>query len=149
FREQQWRIGRQSLLDGCHHRQRLIVEFDGLKGVLGKVATAGDYQRHWLADVAHHLRGSRWASPCFGLAAWPQHRQRRYQRLDLGAGHGCHYSGHCPGCRKLDPRDPRVWVWTAQDGHMHSARQTYVVNVAAPAAEKPGVFGALERAFAT
>ena len=137
--------GAAARLEVGRHRQRLVLDADALRGILGHVAVAGDDHRDRLADVAHLVARERVLR-----AAGDDRLVRDDQRQRLGEA-AVEVVERVDGvdaldverARYVDVADARMRVLRAQEGGVSGVRRE-VVGVAAVAGQQPLVLPALD-----
>ena len=131
MQRRQLRIKRGDRIDD--RRQRLVIDFDQLKRVLGEVAVGCDHDRHRLTDIAHAAGGDR---PAFDRRLDADHKRGRQLR-HLGGGDDGGDAARAPRRVGTDRADFGVRVRRAQDrGMQRAGRNADVVDIAPAPGEK-------------
>ena len=145
------RAGLHRVLDRDHGRKRLVVDLDGLGGVLGLMESVGHDIGDWITRIAHALarkrelrRGDRRRAV---TALARDLRPLGTERGDRGvaAGEDQVNAGHRLGGFDVDRSNTRVRVWRTQHIAAQLVDRGDVVDVATGAAHEVGVFLARDR----
>jgi hypothetical protein len=131
--------------------QRLGVDADRFGGVERLIAAKGDDQRHRLAGIADlalrqqglRQEGEFLAGLRVGLGRRPQWQKPVDARLRRGQD-GQH-ARHRPRRRRADAAEPGMGMRRTQHDGVDETREGKIVEIAAAAGQKPGVFAALRR----
>jgi hypothetical protein len=126
------------LLGVDDHRERLVVDLDGLARVLGDVRVVGDDAGHFLTLEPDLVRGQHG----LGVVGQRRHPGEVPGRHHL-AGEDQVDARDVPRLAGVDGLDPRVGQRAAQDLHVQHAGQGDVVGVVALAADEPVVLDPL------
>ncbi len=122
------------LLRVHNRRQNLVVDLDGLAGILGDIGVVGDDAGDLLALEAH-LVGRQHR---LGVVGKGRHPREVVLGGHLPGDHEVHPRGHpCPG--GVDGPDSGVGNRAAQYLHVQHPRQLEVVEIVALAPDEPGV----------
>ena len=132
-----------------HRRQRLEIELDQLRRVLGGIAVRRDDDRDRLADVADLVMGQQRLLRIDELVLHqrrPFARQRelrvghrRQHARELGPGQHKGNAGRRGGARHIDRLDARMGLRTSDQHRMQHVRQFEIGNVLAAAGQKPAI----------
>ena len=131
--------------------QRLDVEHDGFRGVLGLRQRLGDHEGHRIAHEVHLLGGERIACRRLHLRAVAvgrhHHRLERTVacRVEILAGPDAEHARHLPGFVGVDAPDQPVRDLAAHHHGIGLLFEVYVVAVAALALQQGRVFLAMHR----
>jgi hypothetical protein len=143
------RVGRERGVHVDDGRQLLVVDGDGLGGVLGGFARRGDHRRHRLAGEADAVERQRpplrtCRRPAAGMAEAGVERHRADAgRVQRRAGEDGHDARHRFGLARVHRQDPGVGVGRAQEGdHRFRFRGGRVVGEATLAEEERPVLDA-------
>ena len=120
-------------------RQRVVVDFDGVDAIGGRVAIGGDDARH-LLRLVHHLLGRQHH---LGIRHQRRHPVEVVLRERLSGDDGEH-AGDLQRALGIDRLDARVGKRAADDVQVEHARKLDVVHVAALPADEPRVLLALD-----
>ncbi len=127
------------------HRQRLVVDDDGLGAVDRAVRVVGDDDRHGLAHVTYALAGHHRMHVDRPLRLADERRYRGAKLGRVANGEGGEHAGAAERRGGVDAEHPGVGVGAADQRQMHHTRQAQVVDETTAAGEEPPVLLALER----
>ena len=123
-----------------HHRERLVVHLDQLRGVAGDRRRLGHHHRHRLAGVAHQVHGN--GPEVGGLQAReePPHRDGVDPCVgEVLPGEHRPHSGVGQRPRAVDAADAGVRQGAADEHRVLRPRELHVVGVRASSGDEPGV----------
>ena len=129
----------------AHRRQRLVVDRDRGRRVLGEMAAVRHHHGDGLADVADLVAGER------DLRARRLDRRIGHQHRDLAGGDARRHvvggehrvdAGHGASRRAVDAADAGVAMGAADEGRVQRAGQAHVVDELTSPGEERGVFEA-------
>ncbi len=134
-------------IDGADDvRQRLPVDGDRFRRVLGPLEGVGDHEGDGVAYIAHHVARQHQIGPHVGLHA-RQHAEARHRREvgDVGAGEHQAHARHGAHAAELVDGEAGVGVRRAHHHRLQRIVPRDVGDVATLALEQRGVFLAGER----
>lgn len=140
---------RRALLDGGrlvgHRGQHLIIDVDQTDCVVGLCRGLRHHQRHAFSDKANMVGRDHWADGHLAARNNPVGHDRTNPIGKRLAGKNQADSGRRFRLRQIDAADRGVCMWRSENRHVQHARQSDVVDVAAPADEQFAVLASLER----
>jgi hypothetical protein len=128
----QWRAGGQPRLRGKHRGQRLVLDLDQRRRVVGGSPALGGHRDDRLADVAHALDGEGEHRAALHPGVVPEDAAVGF--AEPGDGVASQHAGDARRSARaleVDAYEARVGVRAADEGGVHHARQRHVVDVAA------------------
>ena len=130
---------RERLLNFNDHGQRLVLHLHEVKRVFSDVAVFCHHDGDWLADVTHAVYGE---NPVLhGLLH--THHKRLCPRLDILSGQNRAHARKCQSLGCVNPNEPCVGVWRAQNCSFERAgANADVICERAPAVQQGVIFQA-------
>ena len=127
-----------------HRRKRIVVDFDELQRVLGRVAILSNHHRHGVPLVPYRVVCDREMLDRLEVGVWKQPRAWNggERGVDIRAREHGYDAVHPSGGAGVYACDLRVSVRAAQNGRVGHARQHHVVGVGRLARDEPRVLPA-------
>jgi hypothetical protein len=139
------RIFQKRLLEIRHRRQRLVVDLDELRRVLGEIAAGGDDAGHRVAVEAHLVDGQGRHLHRVQPLDRRRHAQRRRPLREILPGVDGDYAFQLARCIRLYRLDLRVRMRRPYKAGVQRPRHFDVLDVAPVPGEEAEVFLARQR----